>query len=158
MHSSNIDHIHVFPYQNIDITIVDKEKIPKMSLKSVRKTKAGEFLNWMDPADSSKWQDQWLKFLWCFSQPWLLLASVAMVITDDFQKNWIMMSGKFAKIVIIFVEIKHIKPERSYFDSKELDQYFPHYEVVTTLVTNFDQSCDCSIAWELRIHFFWVKM
>ena len=57
MHSNNIDHIHVFGYQNIDITIVDKEKIPKMSLKSVRKTKAGEFLNWMDPADSSKWQD-----------------------------------------------------------------------------------------------------
>jgi hypothetical protein len=54
LHSNNIDHIHVFEYQNIDITIVDKEKIPKMSLKSVRKTKAGEFLNWMDPADSSK--------------------------------------------------------------------------------------------------------
>jgi hypothetical protein len=41
--SNNIDHIHVFEHQNIDITIVDKEKIPKMSLKSV----AGECLNWM---------------------------------------------------------------------------------------------------------------
>ena len=47
MHSNNIDYIHVFEYQNIDITIVDKEKIPKMSLKSVRKAKAGEFLNWI---------------------------------------------------------------------------------------------------------------
>jgi hypothetical protein len=48
LHSNDIDHIHVFEYQNIDITIVDKEKIPKMSLKSVRKTKAGEFFNWME--------------------------------------------------------------------------------------------------------------
>jgi hypothetical protein len=45
LHSNNIDHIHVFEYQNIDITIVDKQKIPKMSLKSVRKAKAGKFLN-----------------------------------------------------------------------------------------------------------------
>jgi hypothetical protein len=46
------------------------------------------------------------------------------------------------------------KAERLYFDLKELDQSFPQYGAVMTLVTIFDQSCDCSIAWELLIHFF----
>ena len=37
------------------------------------------------------------------------LCSVAMVMTDVFHKNGIMVSGKLAKIVRIFVDIGHIK-------------------------------------------------
>ena len=55
-----------------------------------------------------------------------ICTSVATVMTDIFQKIWIMISRKLAKIMRIFVEIGHIKNCRgSYFGPKESVQYFP---------------------------------
>ena len=62
-------------------------------------------------------------------------CSVATVMTDAFRKNRIIMMRKLGKTVRIFVEIEHIKNwGGSYFDPKELDQYFPQYGAVTSLV------------------------
>jgi hypothetical protein len=58
---------------------------------------------------------------------------------------------KIAKTVRIFVEIEHIKTGGSHFGPKELDKYFPCYGAVTTLVRNFDQSCNHSIVWEILV-------
>ena len=56
------------------------------------------------------------------------------------------------------MEIEHIKTGGSHFGLKELDHYFPCYRAVTSLVANFDQTCDCSIAWEIVVQFFQAKM
>ena len=71
----------------------------------------------------------------------IIWYSVAMVTTDVFQKNWIMMPRKLAKTVGIFVEIEHIKDW-----------------MVTFLVTNSVKFYDHSIVWEIAVRLFWAKM
>jgi hypothetical protein len=50
----------------------------------------------------------------------------------------------------------HKKTGGSHIGLKELDQHFPHYELVMTLVKICDQSCDHSVAWEMLVQFFWA--
>jgi len=45
------------------------------------------------------------------------------------------------------MEIEHIKNQ----GVTGLDHYFPRYGAVTSLVTNFDQTRDRSIAWEIVV-------
>ena len=47
-----------------------------------------------------------------------------------------MMLRKLAKIMKIFVEIKHIRNQGLYVIPKESDSYLPCYGVVMSLVTN----------------------
>ena len=56
------------------------------------------------------------------------------------------------------MEIEHIKSRGSHLGPKELDHYFPRCGAVTSLVTNFDQARDRSIAWEIVVQFFRAKM
>src|ERR1700683_5237208 len=63
-----------------------------------------------------------------------VLSSVATVKADVFQKqNGIIIAKKLGKVMRIFYEIGHIKSWGVTLWSEELDQYFPCYQVATTL-------------------------
>ena len=112
------------------------------------------------PSVRGWWWRVWMRLPSAYLIIWLspILTSVAMVMTDDFRKNGITMSSKLLKPWEYLWRYNTSKTGGSHFGPKELDHYFPRYGAVMSLVTNFDQTCDRSIAWEIVVQFFRAKM
>ena len=86
------------------------------------------------------------------------IPSVAMVMTDVFHKNRIMLSGKLAKIVRIFVDIGHIKSQRVMYWPERIRPVIPTLWSGHDFSQIHDQNCDHSILWELLVRFFWANI